>query len=224
MQNDRDVKLQADIESEKLIRDELGKATGLPIVGEEGGGDEGLPDSDQLYWCVDPLDGTFNYLRNIPICCVSIGLLQGKKGLLGAIYDFNNNELFSACADGELLINSEAFKPEWARDKSQACLESGFPGYMDYSDENLNEYIRKIQCYKKVRMLGSAAITLDWVACGRLDVYYEETIRLWDIAGGLAMLEAVGAPCKILPSDSGESFAYDIWTAGKAEFSVSTSS
>ena len=84
-QSDRDVKLQADEDSETLIRQVLSKKTNFPIVGEEQGGDPTLVDRNEPYWVIDPLDGTYNYLRNLPICCVSIGLMRGKDPILGVI-------------------------------------------------------------------------------------------------------------------------------------------
>ena len=85
-----DIKLEADIVAEKLIKEILTDETSFPILAEESG-----QSSDQLsdiFWVVDPLDGTANYSRNIPICCVSIALIKNMKPVLGVIYDFSNND------------------------------------------------------------------------------------------------------------------------------------
>ncbi|HOO92307.1 MAG TPA: inositol monophosphatase family protein, partial [Opitutales bacterium] len=95
MEDSHDVKLQADLESEKRIRSFLRAHAPYPIIGEEEGGDPDLLDRKDPYWVVDPLDGTFNYQRSIPHCCVSIALMQGRQSLVGAVLDFNRNELFT---------------------------------------------------------------------------------------------------------------------------------
>ena len=88
----RDIKLVADIESEKLITEYLQANSDYPILGEESGQSKDL---GSIYWVVDPLDGTANFSRNIPISCVSIALVEEKNPIIGAINDFNNNALMS---------------------------------------------------------------------------------------------------------------------------------
>ncbi|MEO0794267.1 MAG: inositol monophosphatase family protein [Verrucomicrobiota bacterium] len=217
-QDAKDVKLKADVESEALIRELLSQETGLPIVGEEEGGDESLPGKDELYWVVDPLDGTYNYLRSVPCCCVSIGLMRGLEPVLGVIYDFNTDEMFSGSAPGSLTCNGEPVEPWWPESIEHAVLVTGFPSGRDYSTEALAETFRDIQRFQKVRMIGSAAIALAYVAVGRFDAYREESIRLWDIAGGMALAVAAGAKFTITPSNNGKAFAYDIWVTGRPEW------
>ena len=93
-----DVKLQEDVESEIFIRRQLA-ATDIPVVGEEQGGDPDVLKSEKLYWIVDPIDGTYNYLRSIPGVCVSIALMKGWNPVVGAIYDFTRGELFAGGKD-----------------------------------------------------------------------------------------------------------------------------
>lgn len=218
MQNSKDVKLQADLESEKLIRQLLSEKTDFPIVGEEEGGDESLPTSDQLYWVVDPLDGTYNYLRDIPLTCVSIGLMCGLEAKLGVIYDFNNDELYTGIVGQGYWFNGKSVQPQWAEKIEYAVLNTGFPAARDYSTEALQEFISNIQRFNKVRMIGSAALAITFVASGRCDAYCEESIRLWDVAAGLALLKASGGSYQITPSSSDQPFAYNIWAAGKKEW------
>lgn len=218
MQDAKDVKLKADVESEKLIRSRL-LPTGLPVIGEEQGGDPALPDSDRTYWVVDPLDGTYNYLRGFPLCCVSIGLMRGREPLLGVIHDFNSGETWSALADGPLLFQGQPLKPVWPEEITHASLLTGFPAGRDYSTGALNAFVSEIQRFQKIRMIGSAALALAYVACGRGDAYCEESIRLWDIAGGLALAKAAGATVRIGPSTTPEKpFSCNVWVAGRAEW------
>ncbi|NBR43031.1 MAG: hypothetical protein EBU04_09335 [Verrucomicrobia bacterium] len=101
---DDDVKMQADVDSEHLVRDRL-KSTGLPVIGEELGGDASLYESDSLYWVVDPLDGTYNYLRRQPSTCVSLGLMRGKEPVLGVIYDFTAKKTYLGVVGEGTYIN-----------------------------------------------------------------------------------------------------------------------
>ncbi len=208
-----DVKLQADIESETLIRKLFSELADFPVIGEEKGGDEALLNGDELYWIVDPLDGTFNYLRDIPMTCVSIGLWRGMKPVLGVIYDFNRDELFSGIADKGLFINGKQVKPAWATRESQAVMYTGFPAARDTSDAAMQVFIKDVQKYKKIRMIGSAASAVAAVVCGRGDVYAEDSVRIWDIAAGLALAAAVGAKYSIKASPAAP-FAYDVRVSG----------
>jgi myo-inositol-1(or 4)-monophosphatase len=217
-----DVKLRADREAENLVRRLLGEKSPYPVIGEEMGGDASLTVGDQPYWVVDPLDGTHNYLRNVPICCVSIGLMRGLEPILGVIYDFNREEVFSADTfGGGFLLNGQKVEPKWAESLVQASLNTGFPVGRENSTENLNSFFLKIQAFKKVRSVGSAALGMAWVAAGRFDAYYEEGIRLWDVAAGLALVRAAGGHFRITPEAS-RPLAYFVWAAGKEEFIFDT--
>ena len=87
----RDIKLQIDVDAEKIIKDHLIAKSSFPILAEESGASNEL---NELYWAVDPLDGTSNFLRNIPISCVSIALMKDIDPILGVIFDFNNDDLY----------------------------------------------------------------------------------------------------------------------------------
>lgn len=213
----RDVKLRADIESEGLIRERLAAVAPYPVYGEEMGGDEGLRQRDEPYWVVDPLDGTYNYLRGSTLCAVSIGLMRGETPLLGIIYDFSSDTCYSGCVGNGFYVNGTAVRPGWASDIGQAALATGFPAGMNRSPERMQAFLDRIAPFKKVRMVGSAALAIALVAGGIYDVYYEEGIRLWDVAAGLALVKAAGGTVKMVPSDTGKAMAYDVW-AGKGAF------
>ncbi len=214
----KDVKLQADLASEAYCRRELGAFSDFPIVGEEEGGDESLPSGEALYWVVDPLDGTFNYLREFGLCCVSIGLMRGSQPVLGVIFDFNTGELFSGGPGLGLRVNGEACQPRWAERLDQAVLATGFPSARDYGEAALRTTIRQIQAFNKVRMIGSAALAAAYVACGRMDVYQEDGCRWWDIAAGVALAEAVGMPWYVRPWEAGAPFQVSVGMAAQAEW------
>ncbi|NBD38523.1 MAG: hypothetical protein GVY10_08140 [Verrucomicrobia bacterium] len=212
-----DVKLQADRESEELIRARLAEETDYPVYGEELGGDAGLTGRYEPYWVVDPLDGTYNYLRGNPSCAVSIGLMRGETPVLGVIHDFTARQCYTAIVAGSLHCNGKPVRPDWAETKDQAVLATGFPAGMDTSPERMEAFIARVAPYKKVRMTGSAALAMAYVAAGIFDVYFEESIRLWDVAAGLALVQAAGGSVRMQPCRSGKPLAYDVW-AGKGSF------
>jgi fructose-1,6-bisphosphatase/inositol monophosphatase family enzyme len=191
----RDIKIGADIASENIIISCLKKRSGFSILSEEAGSIEG---SDREFtWIVDPLDGSLNYSRGIPLCCVSIGLWHEMEPVAGVVYDFYRSELFTGIAgrEGGAWLNGKAIAPGAAEKQASAVICTGFPVNTDFSAEGLMPFLQKVQKYKKVRLLGSAALSLAYVSSGRADVYMEDNIMIWDVAGGLAV--ASGAGCKL---------------------------
>lgn len=216
-QDPRDVKLRADRESEVLIRKRLAEAADFPVYGEEMGGDASLRERYEPYWVVDPLDGTYNFLRGSQLCAVSIGLMRGETPILGVIYDFNSDQMFSGAVAGCFRVNGVDTVPNWETHLDQAALATGFPSGMERSPARMEAFIGRIAPFKKVRMVGSAALALAYVAAGIYDVYFEESIRLWDVAAGLALVQAAGGTIRMKPCLSGKPMAYDVW-AGKEAF------
>jgi len=215
-----DVKLQEDVESEMFIRDLLAP-TGIPVIGEEKGGDASLLSSDELYWVVDPIDGTYNYLRGMPGVCVSVGLMRGLSPVAGAIFDFTRGELFSGGKGLPLLLNGSQIKPNWASDIKQAVLMTGFPSATDYSDKNLARFVLSAQKFKKVRMCGSACCAISWVAAGRADCYCEDRLYLWDVAAGLSLIESAGGVHEIrLLGIEGKPLCIAVRAAARREYFV----
>lgn len=212
-----DVKLAADRESEALIRELLQSDSTFPVYGEEAGGDAGLVERYEPYWVVDPLDGTHNYLRGLPNCAVSIGLMRGETPVLGVIYDFNRDECFSGIVADDFRVDGEVRQSRWAENLSLAALQTGFPAGMSKDAAVLDQFVRHVQAYRKVRMIGSAALALAWVAAGRSDVYYEASTRLWDVAAGIALIQAAGGIVRMSPSTGGKELAYDVWAAGRPD-------
>jgi myo-inositol-1(or 4)-monophosphatase len=206
----RDVKLQADVDSEALIRRELFARTGFPVIGEEEGGDAKLLEHAEPFWVVDPLDGTYNFLRGVPTCCVSIALMRGGDYVLGVIHDFNRNETFSGGEGLGMFLNGAKIVPAWETLASKATLQTGLTTAQSYTEESLREFLTTAQRFKKTRAIGSAATALAWVAAGRCDVYHETSIRLWDIAAGVALIKAGGGEARIRQLQ-GLAFSYDVW-------------
>ena len=205
--NPKDTKLIADIESEKLILDILSSESQYSVLAEEAG--KSSDNLGEIFWVVDPLDGTANYNRNIPICCVSIGLISNMKPLLGVIYDFNNDDLYVGDSiNNSTTVNNIKIHVSDIQNKQDGILITGLPFNTDYSDKALGKLISDMQTWKKVRMIGSAAMASCYVASGKADLYEENGIYLWDILAGAAIVESAGG--KAVIKNIKEDFQVDV--------------
>ena len=205
--NPKDTKLMADIKSEKLILDILNSESNYPVLAEETG--KSSENLGEIFWVVDPLDGTANYNRNIPICCVSIGLVKNMKPLIGVIFDFNNDDIFIGDNINKLArLNNKDIKVSDIQNRTDGVLITGLPFNTDYSDNALKKLISDMQTWKKVRMIGSAAMASCYVASGKAELYQEKGIYLWDIMAGAAIVESAGGKAEI--NNINENFQVDV--------------
>lgn len=186
-QEARDIKLKADRLAEEMILTHLKAATSFTILTEESGW-HGAQQTDQPIWVVDPLDGSFNYHQNIPFCCVAIALIKHQEPILGVIYDFNHDELFAGHVTQGAWCNGLPMQVSQTHQLELAVLNTGFPLRRDPT----NVLLQRGQNFRKVRMIGSAALALAYVAAGRADVYYEQDTHFWDVAAGCALVKAAG--------------------------------
>ncbi|MBI1321549.1 MAG: inositol monophosphatase [Candidatus Hydrogenedens sp.] len=198
-QEGRDVKLQADQDAEAVILEIL-RESPFAILAEESG-EHGEIASDLPLWVVDPLDGTYNYSRQIPFCAVSIALCRGEEPLLGVIYDFNRDEMFCGIVGQGATLNGTPIRVSEVRDRSQAVLVTGVPARSVFTPEVLMQFAQRMAVFKKVRLMGSAAVMLAYVCCGRADAYLENEIMFWDVAAGIALIRAAGGWVHIEPSE-----------------------
>ena len=190
----RDIKLQLDIDTENIIKKNISSQSEFSILGEETGFTD---DVGEFYWVVDPLDGTSNFLRDIPISCVSIALMQNLTPILGVIYDFNHNDLYYGHQQSKAFVNQKEIMVSDYSEKSQSTLVTGIPAKTNYSDDEFKNMIDDFQHWKKVRMIGSAAMAAIYVAAGKAETYKENGIFLWDIAAGAAIVNAAGGIASI---------------------------
>jgi len=181
----RDIKLIIDQDTEKLIRSSL-QATDIPILGEEYGGEI----ADGKYWVIDPIDGTANYFRGLDECCVSIALMDGDEALIGVIYNFNNDQMYSAIKDHGAFLNNIKISVSDIASKNKASITTGFPA--SETVESSMNFLEDLKGWKKVRMFGSAALSCAYVASGKCDYYAEKGVYLWDIAAGICLVKEAG--------------------------------
>ena len=192
---ERDIKLEIDIRTEKLIREIL-SISKLAILGEEYGLKKN--NDNGLMWVVDPLDGTANYNRGIPISCVSIALVNKYDPILGVILDFNNNDIYKGGIYAKATKNDESISVSSINKTKKGTLMTGLPINTDYSNQGLKALIDDFQNWKKIRMIGSAAMAAAYVASGMADFYKEKGTNIWDIAAGVAIVRAAGGEADII--------------------------
>ncbi|WP_437187184.1 inositol monophosphatase family protein [Planctomicrobium sp. SH668] len=193
----KDLKSAADLAAENAIFQEL-DPTGIVVLSEETRADANAILND-LCWIVDPLDGTLNYTRGLPLFCVSIALWRNGAPLLGVIHDPITSTTYSGVVGSGASVNGRSLAVSEIASPSQAILCTGFPSGRSYSSETLLPFVASVQQFKKVRLLGSAALSLAHVAAGHVDAYCEDDIWLWDVAAGLAIVQAAGGEIRFGP-------------------------
>jgi len=197
----RDVKVKADTNLNKIIIERLTEKSPYPVLSEEDEFPENRLAYDGYLWIVDPLDGSLNFSRTIPLCCISIAFWRDSEPLIGVVYDFNRDEMFTGIVGEGAWLNGKQIKIGNIEDKKNAIFCTGFPVNTDFSDKALLDFVRDVQSYKKIRLLGSAALSLAYVASGRADIYHENGIAIWDVAAGIAIVKASGGDVQFNSSE-----------------------
>lgn len=195
-----DIKLRLDKETQILLADELEAAyPGYSILGEEGARG---PANAPAQWIIDPIDGTVNYFYGIPIFCVSIALRVGGKMVLGCVYDPMQDECFCALAGQGATLNGQPIHVSSRAAMADAVVFVGHGSHDGSGEAGVRRFARISSQVRKVRILGSAAISLCYIAAGRLDAYIENRICLWDFAAAGLILEAAGGRLEFTPGDA----------------------
>ena len=190
----KDIKLKSDLESEKLILNILSAGSDFEIITEESGVYSKVSEN-KFKWIVDPLDGSLNFYRGIPHCCISIALWEDDEPVLGVIYDLNSDALFTGVVGEMACRNEKKINVSNEIHKKDSIICTGFPVYTSFETDSLKSFINQIQEYKKVRLFGSAAMSLAYLSSGVVDAYTETNIALWDVAAGIAIVKAAGGHC-----------------------------
>lgn len=201
-----DVKILADRKLESLIVSSLRRNSAFPILSEESGLIYSKKGVNDYRWIIDPLDGSLNFSRDIPFYAISIAFWRQMEPIFGVVYDFNHCETFTGLVNEGAWLNGKEIKVSKVGRKSKAILCTGFPVGSVFSEKHLSNFIKDLVAFKKVRLFGSAALSLAYVACGRADFYKEHDIKIWDIAAGFALIKAAGGEFKLLPSKEKNTF------------------
>jgi myo-inositol-1(or 4)-monophosphatase len=187
-----DLVTEADKAAEKAILDVLHRhVPDHPILAEESGKLEGLA-SDYL-WAIDPLDGTTNYAHQYPFVAVSIGLLIDGIPQVGVVFDPIRQELFRAAKGLGATCNRRPMRVSQTQDLSKSLLVTGFAyDRHQTTDTNYAEFAHLTHLTQGVRRDGAAALDLAYIACGRLDGYWERGLSVWDMAAGVVLVQEAG--------------------------------
>ncbi|HEX8373430.1 MAG TPA: inositol monophosphatase family protein [Chthoniobacterales bacterium] len=194
-----DIKLALDVETQELITERL--LTAFPdhaLYGEEG--IAGNSDSE-FQWIVDPIDGTVNYFYGVPHFCVSIALRQKQTILVGVIYDPMRDELWAVERGSEATLNGKKITVSTRSALSEAILSVGFSKTGTTINAGLPVLEKMVHRARKCRLMGSAALDMAYISCGRLDAYIEQGISLWDVAAGILLIEAAGGKVEMHPRE-----------------------
>jgi myo-inositol-1(or 4)-monophosphatase len=224
-----DIKLELDVRCQALIEKKLAAAfPKIPVLGEEGNtGDT----SAEYRWVIDPIDGTVNYAFGMPHAAVSIALQSradewqahkrsnrglanrppnlvtrhaGHISIVGVILDPFNGEIWTTTIGRPTLLNGKAVQVSNRSKIADTVIALGFSKSQDNLEKSLPHLIRIARRAKKIRVMGSAALELVYVASGRLDAYVERTINLWDVAAGALLVENAGGEFYAAPAPNGK--------------------
>lgn len=177
--------------AEKILVEGLRKV--LPeagILAEEGTGKQA---NEKYTWIIDPVDGTTNYLHGLPIFAISVALMENDQPIIGVVYEINRREVFTAILGGGAFCNDKPIHVSSAKNLGESLIATGFP-YYDFG--KMENYLSILHSLMKtshgLRRLGSAAVDLVYVACGRFEGFFEYNLKPWDVAAGTLIVREAG--------------------------------
>ncbi len=182
-----------DKEAEKMLVSRLKEI--LPEAGyitEEGTASD-IGKAEQYNWVIDPVDGTTNFVHGLPFYAISVGLMQQDKVVLGVIYEPTRDEYFYGCEGTKAYLNAEEISVSPIQNLSESLLATGFP-YSKFIE--MPAYLKVIEDLMQkthgLRRMGSAALDLAYVACGRFEGFFEYNLKPWDVAAGAFLVQKAG--------------------------------
>lgn len=171
-------------------------------------------ESKPLMWVIDPLDGTTNFIHQLPVYSISVALMENNVPIIGVVFEPNRHELFYAWQQGGAYLNGRRIQVSSNTQMAQSLLATGFP-YYDF--EQMPLYLSTLQEFLKVsrgmRRMGSAAVDLAYVACGRFDGFFEYGLSPWDVAGGIVLVTEAGGKVSTFNGGSDAIFGKEIIAA-----------
>ncbi|MGB5757551.1 MAG: inositol monophosphatase family protein [Acidimicrobiales bacterium] len=195
-----DIVTDTDLETERLIRHELkARSPRSSIVGEELADQHG---DSNVGWIVDPIDGTINFLYNLPVVSVSVAATLYGTVVAGAVTDVLLSETFSATTGRGARSNGVTIAVSGAQDLANSLIGTGFSYDAERRADEATVVSRILPAARDIRCFGSAALQLCWVGCGRLDACYQRGLKIYDYAAGALIATEAGAEVE-QPTDNG---------------------
>lgn len=180
-----------DVTAEKMLVTALKNI--LPVAGfitEENSVEQ---HQKKYCWVIDPLDGTTNFIHGIPAYCVSVGLLYNDEIISGVVHECTRNESFYAWKNGGAYLNGNPIYVSKTKSLSDSLIATGFPyEQFDFMPRYMQVLSQLMQSTRGIRRLGSAALDLAYVACGRFDGFFEFNLNAWDVCGGICIVKEAG--------------------------------
>ncbi|GAB4255697.1 MAG: inositol monophosphatase family protein [Vicingaceae bacterium] len=194
-----------DKEAEKMLVSGLSKL--LPESGFLTEEETVKLSSKSFTWIIDPLDGTTNFIHQIPSYSISVALMHENQLVLGIVFEINLNEMFYAYKKGGAFLNDKKISVSNSNLLENALIATGFP-YYDYTKEEEYMLLFKdlMKATRGLRRLGSAAVDLAYTACGRFDVFYEYSLNPWDVAAGAFIVQQAGG--RVVDFSGGNDFLF----------------
>jgi len=206
-----------DTEAEKMLVAELRQL--LPEAGFITEENTLESETKVFNWIVDPLDGTTNFIHGVPIYSISVALMKDNNVIMGVVYEVNHGECFYAWQNGNSYLNGKVIQVSQNKTLEGSLLATGFP-YYDYT--NLDQYLEILKELlhntRGVRRLGSAAVDLAYVACGRFEGFYEYTLNSWDVAAGSLIVQQAGGRVTDFSGEDNYIFGQEILAACPSVF------
>ena len=205
-----DIKLDLDVRSQELITAMLlERFPDHALYGEEGiAGNQ----ASEWQWIVDPIDGTVNYFYSVPHFCISIALRRGTELQVGVIYDPMRDEMWQVARGETPTLNGAPIRVSARTRLADAMVSIGMSKTNVTISTGLPLLASYAQRVRKCRLMGSAALDLAYVACGRLDAYIEQSVSLWDIAAGQLLVESAGGAIEATPrADNPDKISVRAW-------------
>jgi myo-inositol-1(or 4)-monophosphatase len=201
----RDMFSYVDVTTEVMIKEYLAPLIpGAGFINEEGDNQES---ENEFTWLIDPIDGTTNFIHGIPFFSISIALQHGSEIILGYVYDVMTDELFSAAKGKGAYLNGKPIDVSETETLQEALLATGFPyDKSPWLEAFLQLLIKIMQHSHGLRRFGSAAIDLCYVACGRLEGFFEFGLSPWDVAAGTLIVQEAGG--RVTDISGGDNFIF----------------
>lgn len=209
--NKKEFKSKIDIELNNFIFKKLDKFK-YKIFSEESTKFKLSKEKDYV-WILDPLDGTFNYVRGLSSCAVSLALIKKNTLVFGVVGTYPYGDIYYGGKNFGSFKNNKKIKISKTKLFKNAIIATGFPANSNFTNNYKKNFFNIVNKFAKIRMVGSAACSLVYLAEGAIDNYYEQNIKLWDIAGGLAICQGVGAIINLKKIDNYNS--YDLKVSNK---------